>query len=284
MLLRVTRSVVVVAAMFLLAGAAAQCKAADEGGAPAGAAAAAGDQKPDETKQESGLEWVLRCSGLIGLLILGLSIYFVALIIRLFLEMRVDVAVPPDVVAHCEEKIRQRDLQGMYELVRESDSFFGRVMTSGIVELPNGLADAREAMERAGEAETVDMEKRISMLAVLGTLGPMIGLIGTLKGMISSFGVIARGAQVLRPAEVATGISEALLLTFEGVSLSIPAIFFFAFFRNRVATITANATLAADQLLRHFFRASRSKTPQGAGQVPAAAPAPAKARTVPLEG
>ncbi len=283
MLVRVTRVAVVVAAMLWLAGAAAQCKAADEAAAPGGAVAA-GDQKPEEATAESGLHWFIRCSGLIGLGILLISIYFVSLVIRLFMELRVDVAVPPDIVAHCEERIKQRDLQGMYEMVRESDSFFGRVMTSGIVELPNGLADAREAMERAGDAETVDMEKRISMLAVIGTLGPMIGLIGTLYGMIHSFGVIARGSAVLRPAEVATGISEALLLTFDGVFLSIPAIFFFAFFRNRVASISANATLVADQLLRHFFRASRSKTPQAAGPAPAAAPAPAKARAVTMEG
>ena len=66
------------------------------------------------------------------------------------------------------------------------------LLTTGITELPNGLAEAREAMERVGEAITAEMEKKISMLAVLGTLGPMIGLLGTLKGMIASFGVIAR--------------------------------------------------------------------------------------------
>ena len=75
---------------------------------------------------------------------------------------------------------------------KEDDSFFSRLLTTGITELPNGLAEAREAMERVGEAITAEMEKKISMLAVLGTLGPMIGLLGTLKGMIASFSVIAR--------------------------------------------------------------------------------------------
>ncbi len=111
------------------------------------------------------------------------------------------------------------------------------MLATGIAELPNGLAEARESMERIGEALTVDMEKKISMLAVLGTLGPMIGLLGTLKGMIASFSVIARSDQVLKASEVAGGISEALLLTFEGVALSVPAIYFFAIFRNRVSTL-----------------------------------------------
>ena len=118
------------------------------------------------------------------------------------------------------------------------------MLAAGIAELPSGLAEARDAMERVGEAMTVEMEKKISMLAVLGTLGPMIGLLGTLKGMIASFSVIALSDVQLKASEVAGGISEALLLTFEGVALSVPAIYFFAVFRNRVSTISVATMLA----------------------------------------
>ena len=55
---------------------------------------------------------------------------------------------------------------------------------TGITELPNGLSEAREAMERVGEMLQTDMERKISIMAVLGTVGPMIGLLGTLSGMI----------------------------------------------------------------------------------------------------
>jgi biopolymer transport protein ExbB len=71
----------------------------------------------------------------------------------------------------------------------------------------------------------------------------------------------------LKASEVASGISEALLLTFEGVSLSVPAIYFYAFFRNRVAAISAEAMLEADNLLQTFFRSTRAK---GASSAPAA--------------
>src|SRR4029079_7225335 len=101
---------------------------------------------------------------------------------------------------------------------------------TGMVALSAGLGEARESMDRMGEAITVEMEKRISMLAVVGTLGPLIGLLGTLKGMISSFSVIAIGDTQMKASEVAAGISEALVLTFEGVILSVPAIYFFALF------------------------------------------------------
>ena len=88
--------------------------------------------------------------------------------------------------------MEQRDFKGIFNVVKEDDSFFSRVLVTGITELPNGLSEAREAMERVGDMITTEMEKKISMMAVLGTLGPMIGLLGTLKGMIASFSVIAR--------------------------------------------------------------------------------------------
>jgi biopolymer transport protein ExbB len=108
------------------------------------------------------------------------------------------------------------------------------------------------------------------MMAVLGTLGPMIGLLGTLKGMIASFSVIAVSDTQLKASEVAGGISEALLLTFEGVALSVPAIYFFALFKNRVTSISTAAMLQADQFIRHFAHAGRSRP---GAQAPAAAPA-----------
>ncbi len=151
------------------------------------AAAEEGVKRPERSR----FIWVVESSGFIGFVIVCLSGYFVATVIKLFMKMKTEVAAPPAVIARCEELLAARDFKGIYEMVQEDDSFFSRVVTTGITELPNGLAEAREAMERVGEAITAEMEKKISMLAVLGTLGPMIGLLGTLKGMIASFGVIA---------------------------------------------------------------------------------------------
>jgi biopolymer transport protein ExbB len=228
-------------------------------GAEEKAAPASGEPAKEAAHVENFLAWVIRCSGFIGVVILLLSIYFVSTVARLFWEMRIDVAAPPQKITECENLLEQRDFKGIYNLVKDDDSFFCRLLTTGISELPNGLAEAREAMERVGEAITAEMEKKISMLAVLGTLGPMIGLLGTLKGMIASFSVIARSDVQLKASEVASGISEALLLTFEGVALSVPAIYFFALFRNRVVYIATSVMLTGDQYLRHFSHAGRAK-------------------------
>jgi biopolymer transport protein ExbB len=103
---------------------------------------------------------------------------------------------------------------------------------------------------------------------VIGSLGPMIGLLGTLKGMIASFSVIAMSDTQLKASEVAGGISEALLITFEGVALSVPAIYFYALFKNRVSTLSLQAQTQAEELVRRVYTTAQSKAAP-----PAATPA-----------
>ena len=126
----------------------------------------------------------------------------------MFIELR-PIAAPPEIIDEVEDMLQKRQFKEIYAVVKDDQSFFSRLLSTGIAELPNGLAEARDAMERVGESLTVEMEKKISMLAVLGTLGPMIGLLGTLKGMIASFSVIAMSDTQLKASEVAGGISEA---------------------------------------------------------------------------
>ena len=246
----------------------ASVSAQDEGKEAAAAepaAAAAGEGAPDASKpRKSYFRFLIEASGLIGLFILILSVYFVATISRLFWEFRMPVAVPPEIVGRAQDLLGQRDFKGVFAVVKDDDAIFSRLLSTGITELPNGLAEARDAMERVGESIRVEMEKRISVLAVLGTLGPMIGLVGTLWGMIRAFGEIAVAGRQPEVSRLAEAISMALVITLEGVALSVPAIWFYSLFRNRISVITTTAGLEADQFLRHFAHAARAKTP-GAG-------------------
>lgn len=238
--------------------------------APAPQPAEQAAEAPETTNM---LEWIIHTSGWIGLVLLILSIYFVATVVRMFLELRSTVTLPLEVVEECENLLKSRDVQGVYKVVKGDDSFFSNVLSAGMTELQHGLGEAREAIDRVSDAEIVEMEKKISMLAVLGTLGPMIGLLGTLKGMIGAFSVIAMSDTQMKASEVAGNISEALVLTFEGVALSVPAIYFFALFRNRIASLSTEATLFADEFLRRINTVMRGKSPPAAGAAPAAAPA-----------
>jgi biopolymer transport protein ExbB len=197
-------------------------------------------------------------SAFIGLLLLGLSIYFVAQVIRLSLEFRVSEAVPPILVEKLENAIKEKRFQEAYDVCRDDNSFLARLVRTGIANLPNGRPEAKEAMNTTAEEIIVTMESRISYLATIGTLGPMIGLVGTIWGMIRAFQEIATtaGAQV-RADQVAGAIATALFITLEGISLSTPAIFFYAFFRNRIAEVAMEATKVADRTIAAFWAAAK---------------------------
>lgn len=246
-----------------------------EGEAAAEAPAEAGGGEPaaegEEGEKQSTLWWIMETSGWIGAVLLIISIYFVALVVQLFLELREQVICPPELMEQAEQLLQKRDYNGVYKLAKENTSELGQLIASGMAALSGGLTDARESIDRLGETITVEMEKRISMLAVIGSLGPMIGLLGTLKGMIASFGTIAMSGTQMKASEVAGGISEALLITFEGVALSVPAIYFFAVFKNRVSTFSLMALNKADDFIRRVHATAQSKAPPA----PAAPAAPA---------
>jgi biopolymer transport protein ExbB len=205
------------------------------------------------------LRLAIRASGPIGGFLLLLSIFFTAQVIRLFMEFRVSEAVPLPLVERLETAIRDKKFQDAYDACKENDSYLGRLVRTGIANLPNGRAEAKEAMLEASEEIVTNLDMRISYLAIIGTLGPMIGLVGTIWGMIMSFKEIAmaQGAQP-QAHKVAEGISTALFITLEGVSLSVPAIFFFAFFRNRIAQMTMEATRVADRTINSLIAAAKA--------------------------
>ncbi len=207
--------------------------------------------------EQSFLAWLVHVSGAIGLVILGLSFYFVAVVVQELLALRRDVIAPEEIVEGVNKRIEERNLKGVVELVQSDDSYFSRALLAGIAELKNGTDAAREKLDRTADVLTAELERRVSYLAVLGTLGPMIGLLGTLKGMIASFSVIAISGVNLEASKVAEGISEALVLTFEGVFLSVPAIFFYAFFRNRISKLSLETTMLADDTLRAVGRVAK---------------------------
>ncbi|MBC7815442.1 MAG: MotA/TolQ/ExbB proton channel family protein [Planctomycetaceae bacterium] len=250
--------------------------AAEEPAAPKKAGAKKDDKAAATVHEEPGfVMWVIETGGAIGIFIFLLMGYFVATSIKLFLELQPQVAMPPDLMEDIKQKMEKKDYKGVYQSIKEKDCLFTKFASAGLGELSAGLPEARDAMERVADVQGAEYDKKISMLAVLGTLGPMIGLLGTLKGMMASFGSIASGGEQIKSDEVAKGISEALLLTFEGVLLSVPAIYFFAIFKNRTSIIMASTMLAADEFVRKLASAAK------AAARPAAAPGPAVAPPAP---
>jgi biopolymer transport protein ExbB len=207
---------------------------------------------PKVDARESFFRWMVRASGPIGILIAAMSFYLIALVVWMALRYRTPAALPRRLVREVQELLDQKRFSDAYSRAAADPSLFGRVLSAGVRKLPSGMAQAQRAMEMANEDATMEMEHRTTYLATVGTLGPMIGLVGTVYGMIMAFRVIATEGSSPQASQLAAGISTALFATLEGIAISIPAIYFYSFFRNRIARLSLEVAMAAEPLLEQF--------------------------------
>jgi biopolymer transport protein ExbB len=205
-----------------------------------------------------------------GPLLLAISVGMLALVVLLFLDLRMSSAIPAGFVDEFTDTVNKRKFKEAFDMARNDPSFLGQVLTAGMSRLQYGLEDAREAAMNTLESIKSDKEQKNNYNAVIATIGPMLGLVGTVWGMIQSFSVLATATQV-NPSKLADGISHALVVTLFGVAISVPAIFFNAFYRNRITRVTMDVGHIADDLLTQMYHNSK-KAPSG--PTPTSAPAP----------
>ncbi len=212
------------------------------------------------------LTHILKSVGIVFGIILGLvSVALVTLVVLLILELRGTSAIPPGFVEDFTDTVNKRRFKEAYELAKEDPSFVARVLAAGMARLQYGIEDAREASFSMLESVKAGKEQLIVYLATIGTLGPLLGLVGTVFGMILSFMTLSSGTQI-NAQQLADDISHALVITLLGIAMSVPAIFFHAFFKNRLIRITHDAGNVADDLLTQMYYNSKK---------PATASAPA---------
>ncbi len=210
--------------------------------------------------------WDLITTGkLTGLVIIALSFVAFALIVYYFLTIRKAVLLPNDLVLAVHTSLREGRLEEAVERCRDEGSLIGQVLSAGLRERREPGARIRQAMEDAGDDEVLKLQRRISYLSLIGTIAPMLGLYGTVVGMIRSFDVIARQAGVPKPSELAEGISQALVTTWLGLFVAIPAMFFYGIFLNRVAGVALEAGELAQELMAPLTRVSPAPEPSTPG-------------------
>src|SRR5262249_45238740 len=153
-----------------------------------------------------------------GLVFLALTIAGTALVVLLFMELRLSAAIPPLFVEDFIDLLNKRQFKQAYELAKEDESFLSRVLSAGMSRLQYGIEDAREAAFNTVDAIKAGKEPLVAYLATIGTLGPLLGLVGTVWGMIKSFMVLSLPGTTPRPDELAKGISHALAATLVGIA------------------------------------------------------------------
>ena len=207
------------------------------------------------------------------IVLLPLSLWLVAMCVLLILDLRGGSAIPAGFVDEFTDIVNKRKFKEAFEMAKNDPSFLGRVLTAGMGRLQYGLEDAREAAMNTLESIKSDKDQKNNYTAVIATLGPLLGLVGTVFGMIEAFMELATGDA--KPAKLADGISHALSVTLVGVAIAVPAIAMNTFFRNRITQVSLDVSHVADDLLTQMYHNSKKPPAPGA---PAAAPAQAQPR------
>jgi biopolymer transport protein ExbB len=196
-----------------------------------------------------------------GPLLLSVSIGLVALVVLLAMDLRMPMAIPPTFVDQFTDTVNKRRFREAFELARADNSFLARVLTAGMSRLQYGIEDARETALNTVESIKANKEQLITYLATVGSLGPMLGLVGTVYGMILSFMELSQPGKTPNPQRLADGISHALVITLLGIAVAVPAIFCHAFFRNRLIRISMDTANVADDLLTQMYHNSKRPAP-----------------------
>ncbi len=224
-----------------------------DGDPPAAAANEGGGETTAAPKKKNYLTWAYESLGLgYSLIFLALSFTLVALFVMNLLQARRENVLPTELIEGFEAHLNAKQFQEAYELASSDESFLGKVLSAGLGKVSKGYGQAIEAMQEVGEDENMKLEHRLSYMALIGSISPMIGLLGTVQGMIASFDVIATATGAPKPSELASGISTALFTTLVGLAVAIPAISAFNILRNRIDRLVLEVGIISEGLMSRF--------------------------------
>jgi biopolymer transport protein ExbB len=190
-----------------------------------------------------------------------ISFALVSLVVMGFLQLRQSAMMPPEMVEDFNAHLDAKEWQQAYELASEDGSYLGQVLAAGIGKVSSGYTQAVEAMRDAAANESMRLEHLLSYVGLIGALAPMIGLLGTVWGMVKSFMEIAASTTSPKPAKLAEGISTALITTLIGLVIAIVAVAVFAFFKNRLQSLNAAVDDEAMKVMSRFSKRSSQATP-----------------------
>ncbi len=235
-------------------------------------------------KEETLLQTIIHGNPMIifiWLCILGTSIIMVTLIIQLALSMKKDKLAPPPLVESLRQLIGSGNYQEAWETCNANKNYLANVMRSGLNRLGRGKDAVEGSLAEHGLREATLLRTRNSYLSVIGVVSPMIGLLGTVIGMMGAFSVLGSSGMG-DPKGLATKISEVLLATASGLFIAIPAFVSYYVFRNMSQASIVHADDIVNQLITDIPYEELSGMQVGENFAAAGAPmgyaAPAAAR------
>ncbi len=211
---------------------------------------------------------LLQAGGVIGYVIIALSVAMVALVLEHLLSIRKGSLMPRSLAEQLHQMIGAGQFQQADQLCKQRPTFLSYVVMSGLQEANFGYNAVEKAMEDASIEQAARLSRKIEYLSMIVSLAPMLGLMGTVWGMIQAFAEFTEKANPM-PADFAPAISEALVTTLFGLCVAVPALAAYFWFRNRIDEYVAETTLMAEHVispLRRTLIEKRKATKPTTGQ------------------
>jgi len=203
------------------------------------------------SEQMSIIEMILHGGPLIIMIwicILGTSVVLIMFIIQLYFALRVDALAPKALVESLDSTIKAGNYQEVWEICKANKKVYLAEVIRGAMER---LGRGRDAVETAlieyGQREGQILKTKISYTSVIGVIAPMIGLLGTVIGMMGAFAVLGSSG-VADPRGLALRIGEVLMATASGLFIAIPAFIYYYYFRNLCTIVLVRV----DEIMRRL--------------------------------
>ena len=212
---------------------------------------AEGDRESTAPAKSLTLLDTITSGGFIGYVIIFLLLIAIALTIEHALTIRRGVIMPPELLADVEECFEKEEYEQAIVVCEEQPTFFTNVIAAGLSRVNAGYKQMEEAMAESGEEAAVDLQQKIGYLALIANIAPMLGLLGTVQGMINAFNQISDTAAP-KASELAGDIRLALVTTFLGLTVAIPVMCIYQFFKNRVQKVVLEVGAISGELMARF--------------------------------
>jgi len=195
---------------------------------------------------------LIRDAGAFGWAIIALSVVGLAVAIQNFVELKREKLAPPELIDEIQALFDEGQFQEAMELCESEPTFLTRVCAAGIAKIGHPFDVIEKSLTEMGDEEAVKLHQKVGWLSLIANVAPMMGLLGTVSGMVKSFNVIASSGGAADPAALAGGISQALLTTLFGLLVAIPMTAVFAFLRNNLVRSVIEVGAIVEDLFERF--------------------------------
>jgi biopolymer transport protein ExbB len=196
-------------------------------------------------------------TGPVGYLMLACSIAGTTLVIEHLVTLRREKLAPSVLAGDLEALINEEEYDQAIELADENPCYLSNVVGSALRMRDAGYQEMITGLEAAANEETFKLSTKISYLSLIGNVAPLLGLLGTVTGMISSFQVIET-LKAPTPGDLAKGVYESLVNTTMGLFIAIVFLTLYFLFKNKVSRMCLSINLQAVDMLRHLATAEKA--------------------------